>query len=240
MKVTLVNYTSNAVNMLLFAKSTRLGLNEQTMKSIITMDTAARQEELKYVANTIPSSWEFVDYTFLIEGVSRAFTHQLVRTRTGSYAQEAMRVVDKSDGYDYIHTQRSIENYDAVQIIKQHSKLTTTMYAELIQLGLLPEDARGILPTNVSTAIMCKFNLRAFADLVRSRSGGRTQSEYRTVVLKMIDCVLAVHPWAEPFLFKGDRDYFKEIEDFAEAEFPDDLFKKAELLKIVDKMRKEK
>lgn len=239
MKVTLVNYTSNAVDMLLFAKSTRLGLNKETMSSIAMMDAATRQNELVYIANTIPNSWEFVDYTFLIQEVSRAFTHQLVRTRTGSYAQETLRMIDKSDGYEYIYTYRDLANPNAMDIIKEHKKITAAMYKGLIEAGQLCEDARGILPTNISTSIMCKFNLRAFADLVRSRSGGRTQNEYRTVVFKMVECVLTVHPWAEPFLFKGNRNYFDEIEAFAEKHYANDLFKKGELLKIVDKMRKE-
>jgi hypothetical protein len=55
----------------------------------------------------------------------------------------------------------------------------------------------------------------------------------------MVDEVLRVHPWAEKFLFQKGRDYFAEIEAFAAREFPDDLLKKGELLKIVDKMRKE-
>ena len=240
MKVTLMNYTSNAVDMLLFAKRTRLGLNAETMSDIVTMDVAERQAELVYIANTVPSSWEFVDYTFLIQGVSRAFTHQFVRTRTGSYAQETLRTLDKSNGYDFVFTDSNLKNDDVMSILGQHNKITAQMYKEMIEIGQLPEDARGILPTNIATSILCKFNLRTFADLVRSRSGGRTQNEYRTVVFELIKCVLIVHTWAEPFLFKGNRNYFDEIEAFAKKHFVNDLQTKGELLKIVDHMRKEK
>jgi hypothetical protein len=55
----------------------------------------------------------------------------------------------------------------------------------------------------------------------------------------MIAEVLKVHPWAETFIFPKSRDYFKDIEDFAEEAFGGDLLKKGKLLKIVDKMRKE-
>jgi thymidylate synthase ThyX len=109
----------------------------------------------------------------------------------------------------------------------------------LIELGLPAEDARGLLPTNISTNIVAKFNLRAFVDLAKSRTGGRTQSEYQKVMNAMVDAVLAVHPWAEKFLFQQGRDYFAEIEAFAEKEYGGDLLKKGALLKIVDKMRKE-
>ena len=42
---------------------------------------------------------------FMIEGVTRAFTHQLVRHRVGtSFAQQTQRAVDMSEGFDYLAT----------------------------------------------------------------------------------------------------------------------------------------
>jgi hypothetical protein len=76
-------------------------------------------------------------------------------------------------------------------------------------------------------------------DLAKSRTGGRTQGEYQKVMNAMVDEVLKVHPWADKFLFQQGRDYFAEIEAFAEREYGGDLLKKGALLKIVDKMRKE-
>jgi len=193
--------------------------------------------ELDYMANTIPSSWEFVDYVFMIEGVSRAFTHQFVRSRQGSYAQQTMRVLNMCE-YDYVYTDRTLNDVQArgiVDIVNENIRLG---YNKLIELGLPAEDARGILPTNISTNIVAKFNLRAFVDLAKSRTGGRTQNEYQKVMNAMVDEVLRVHPWAEKFLFQQGRDYFAEIEKFAEEEYGGDLLKKGRLLKIVDKMRK--
>jgi len=105
-------------------------------------------------------------------------------------------------------------------------------------MGLPAEDARGILPTNIATNIVAKFNLRAFVDLAKSRTGGRTQGEYQAVMNAMVDEVLKVHPWADKFMFQQGRDYFAEIEQFAEEEYGGDLLKKGRLLKMVDKMRK--
>ncbi|GAF67457.1 unnamed protein product, partial [marine sediment metagenome] len=44
---------------------------------------------------------EHASFTFFIDGVSRAFTHQLVRHRLASYTQQSMRYVDlsKETGY---------------------------------------------------------------------------------------------------------------------------------------------
>lgn len=240
MQVDLVSHTQNAVNLLLFTKNTRLEMTPGAMAVIADWSEEKKQKELAYMANSLPSSWEFVDYVFSIQGVSRAFTHQLVRTRTGSYAQQAMRVVDKSDGFEYVFTDRDLNNPRALAIIGAHREVTQSAYRQLIDAGQLPEDARGVLPTNVGTNIIAKFNLRTMADLAAVRSGGRTQSEYQRVLAAMCDRVIEVHPWAEQFMFNRGRDYFSDIEAFATREYADDLFKKGELLKIVDKMRKEK
>lgn len=238
MKVTLINHTQNAVELLLFTKSTRLTLSPNLMEEIHGWTEERKQQELQYMANTIPSSWEFVDYTFLVEGVSRAYTHQQVRTRAASYAQQTMRVLNMGE-FDYVYTDNVLQNQQAKVITDFVLGKIKEGYNALIDSGLAPEDARGILPTNIATNIVCKFNLRTFVELAKSRTGGRTQGEYQTVVNAMVDEVLKVHPWVELFLF-GDRgrDYFNDIEEFAKREFGGDLLKKGELLKIVDKMRK--
>lgn len=238
MKVTLISTTPEAMELLIFTKSTRLTMSPGLMDEIRAWPEEKKLAELDYMANTIPSSWEFVDYVFMIEGVSRAFTHQFVRSRNASYAQQTMRVLNMGE-YDYVYTDRvnnDIQARGIVDIVNENIRLG---YNKLIELGLPAEDARGILPTNISTNIVAKFNLRSFVDLAKSRTGGRTQNEYQKVMNAMVDEVLKVHPWAEKFLFQQGRDYFAEIEKFAEEEYGGDLLKKGRLLKIVDKMRKE-
>ena len=237
MKVSLISTTPEARELLIFTKSTRLTMSPGLMDEIRGWPEEKKLAELEYMANTIPSSWEFVDYVFLIEGVSRAFTHQFVRSRQGSYAQQTMRVLNMGE-YDYVYTDRVRNDIRARGLVDIANENIRLAYNELIKLGLPAEDARGILPTNISTNIVAKFNLRAFVDLAKSRTGGRTQGEYQKVMNAMVDEVLAVHPWAEKFLFQAGRDYFAEIEKFAEEEYGGDLLKKGRLLKIVDKMRK--
>lgn len=239
MKVTLINYTQDASTLLLFTKSTRLSMSPGLMDEIRSWPKERKLEELEYMANTIPSSWEFVDYVFLVEGVSRAYTHQQVRTRAASYAQQTMRVLNMGE-FDYVYSDRVRDNPGAKAQVDYALKAIKLAYNNIIQLGLPAEDARGILPTNIATNIVCKFNLRTLAELCASRTGGRTQGEYQQVVNAMADAVLAVHPWAEKFLFPKKRDYFAEIEAWAERKFGGDLLVKGELLKIVDKMRKER
>ncbi len=237
MKVTLLDYTRNAEDLLIFTKSTRLTLSPGLMDAIAAWPPERKAEELKYIANTIRSSHEFVSYTFLIEGVSRAFTHQFVRTRQASYAQQSTRVVDMSR-FDFVMPERIAANPRAKELVEILNTFTARTYREMVEeLDIPAEDARSILPTNVSTNITAKHNLRTFADLATSRSGGRTQDEYRTVINAMVDAVLAVHPWAKDFIFRDhDRNYFDELEAFAREAFPD-LMQRGKMLKIVDAMR---
>lgn len=238
MKVTLISHTPEAERLLLFTKATRLTLSPGLLSEIRAKTPEEVAAELSYMANTIPSSWEFVDYVFLVEGVSRAYTHQQVRTRAASYAQQTLRVLDAAE-FDYVFTDRNAADEASMDVINDVLRAIRAGYRSLRALGQPPEDARGILPTNIATNIVCKFNLRTMAELARSRTGGRTQGEYQRVINAMIDAVLAVHPWAKEFFFSKGRDYFSEVEAFALKAFPDDLLKRGELLKIVDHMRKE-
>lgn len=219
MKVTLIDHTGygnpdkwHPVNVLIFTKSTRLNMLPGLMAEIAGWSDERKLSELEYMANTIPSSWEFVDYTFLVEGVTRAFTHQFVRSRQWSFAQQTMRVLDVSTGpgWSYL-TGPSIKanvaldgNYDATMSHIDRA------YKMLIRDGAKIEDARGILPTNILTNITGKCNMRTFVETVRKRSSPRTQGEYRDVLAAMKSAVLEAHPWMKIFL---DRDAGRAIED---------------------------
>jgi flavin-dependent thymidylate synthase len=45
----------------------------------------------------LQAPFEYVDFHFLIEGVTRSFTHQMVRQRTAVYSQESLRFAVKED-----------------------------------------------------------------------------------------------------------------------------------------------
>jgi len=241
MKVSLIEHTQNAERLLVFTKSVRLGATADRWAAVHDMTSPEIAAELAYMANTIKSSWEFVSYTFCIEGVSRAFTHQFVRNRHGSYAQQSLRVVKKGSIVDeFVMPKRWDESSGEASIARGTLRTIERNIGELQRMGAATEDIRSLLPTNISTNIVAKFNLRTMSELAASRLGGRTQDEYVGVMNAMVDAVLAVHPWAEAFLVPKGRDYFAEIEAFAEREYGGDLIKKGELLKIIDHLRKEK
>lgn len=192
MKIELINNTSNALETLLYTKDTRLQ-GGQSIEEICMWSNERKLDHLEYMKDTIQSSWEFVDYTFKISGVTRAFTHQLVRTRTGAYAQESQRTIDASE-HEVINTSNSrVFDNCAQDVMHDYSRMIS-------EEGIPIQDARGILPTNISTSIICKFSLRTLHDMGLLRLCTRTQGEYQRAFKLMKECVVEEHPWAEQFL----------------------------------------
>src|SRR3990172_611050 len=195
MRVTLLSYTPDGLNLLLRTKNTRLGFDNDPAN----WTDAQRAEHLDYMRDTIRSSWEFVDYVFQIEGVCRAFTHQLVRTRTGSYAQEAQRVVDPS-GNGYMEPWSGYTNEVQESLYQEAMERSLEGYQELVRSGMPRQDARAVLPTGILTSIVAKYNLRALSEMGKLRLCTRTQGEYQDVFRAMRAEVVAVHPWAAEFI----------------------------------------
>lgn len=198
MKVQLISYTDDAVNLLLFTKNTRLMNDDDAYAQIAEWPQEKKQEELDYMLQTIRSSWEFIDYTFNIRDVSRGFTHQFVRTRQASYAQQSQRTVDMS-GFGYYTPPRIAENEVAKALYDEAMRMINDSYQALREI-VPAEDARGILPTNIHTNIVAKFNLRTLSEMAKSRLSPRAQGEYQEVFKLMVAEVTKVHPWALPFL----------------------------------------
>lgn len=249
MKVTLIEYTGSgwqdpaarAADILIFTKNTRLTMSPALLDDIALWPWRKKLEELKYMARTIPSSFEFVDYTFLIEGVTRAFTHQLVRTRTASFAQQTMRVLNVSDGpgWEYL-TGPSIEAgyHKAKDFYHTQMEEIGSCYKALISSGCAIEDARGILPTNILTNIVMKCNMRTFVEMVRKRSSSRTQGEYRDVLEGMKAAVKAKHSWIELFLERDFDNAANELNHLLlEVSIPAE--QKTHMIKLIDIMREQ-
>ena len=240
MKVSLIDYTGAgsewwAAAVLIFTKSTRLEMKPGLFEEILEWPKDKKLMELEYMANTIPSSWEFCHYTFLIEGVTRAFTHQLVRTRTASFAQQTMRVLNV-EGWDYATGPTVRESPDMCTTYDNAMGEVDKTYRNLIESGAKVEDARGILPTNILTNIVMGINLRTLAEMVRKRSSPRVQGEYREVLDQLKSEAMRVHPWVHLFL---DRDFDRAARDLDEEikGLPIPAESCTHMMKLVDQMR---
>lgn len=214
---------------LIYTKKTRLQRHHETSSLLHELQKLPEDNlnrELAYIARTVPSSWEFVTYDFAIRGVTRAFTHQLVRTRTASYAQEAMRISDASD-FEYLLPTRVHDDPPQRYMYVGGMSEINARYRKLIERGAKPEDARGILPTNVLTSICMHANLRTVVYLARVRSSPRVQGEYRRFVHKMVEAVIQIHPWTREF-FRNTLSVMEELKESLEEHISEE----AELLRI--------
>ena len=201
-----------AADLLIFAKSTRLEMSPGLLGEISRMPMAEKLEELDYISKTVPSSWEFADVTFLLTGVSRACAQQITRTRTGSYAMQSQRVTDMSAaGVLNPFLPESVQHRDFAAAVDA----SLEAYRKLVASGAAPQDARGILPINAHTNILCKYNLRTFVELFHARSSLRTQAEYHTLVVEMVSRLRDVWPWVDPFLDHPLRVAIEELEEIA-------------------------
>jgi thymidylate synthase (FAD) len=196
-----------AANLLIWTKRTRVEMSPGGLDDIALWSIEKKMEELRYIAATIPSSWEMVDFTFLLKDVTRAFTHQLVRTRVGSYAQQNQSVQKLGD-WTY-RTGPSISNKE---LYENTMEMIDDAYQTLLKDGSKVEDARGILPTNVHTSIVVKWNLRTCCETFRKRASvERGHGEYQDVIDLMREAMTKAMPWTELFLLRDDDKVATEL-----------------------------
>lgn len=227
--VNMLASTENALEMLLFAKDTRLTLGGGEFDNIVDLPENEKSEKLEYIANTIPSSWEFVQLNFEIKNVSRIFTHQLVRTRTASYAQQTQRAIKFSE-IDYMIPEGVLER-GLVGKIDSIIQQQFEMYERLIGSGISTSDARFVFPQSCTSNILMSINMRNFANMVKSRQSSRVAVEYRYVLQQMVDAAVKRYPWMAVFVNNQVLEKYKQIDDWINTTgLPDTL----EIVKALD------
>jgi flavin-dependent thymidylate synthase len=230
-----------AADLMIFTKTTRVEMTPGAREEIAAWPEERKRAELEYMANTIPSSWEFCDYTFLLEKVTRSLTHQLVRTRTASYAQQTMQILDVR-GFTYETGKTIEENPTRKEVYRHHMFQTNDVYKWLIDDGASVEDARGVLPHAIHTNIVAKANLRTIVDLFHTRISPRNLGEFRVVCEAMRAEVLRVHPWASIFLDRTIDRVTEELDAAIRALAPDDAMRPGtevnRMLKLIDQLRR--
>ena len=152
---------------------------------------------------------EFCDFTFHIEGISRALSHQLVRHRMASYAQRSQRYC--SEGCFSFVTPKSIESNVTAHLkyMDLMEKINHT-YELLQELGIPNEDARMVLPNACETLIEVKMNLRALMNFMNERLCTCAQWEIRQLALAMKKVIVEKYPELEEYLVPKCEKYGKE------------------------------
>ena len=160
-------------------------------------------ETIRKVLTTIMSSGHFstlehASYTFAVEGVSRALTHQLVRHRLASYNQQSQRYVKFKEEPPIVRPASVDTNPEAARAFDEAIEACWQAYDKLVQAGVPAEDARYILPNACETKIVVTMNIRELMHFFSNRCCNRAQWEIRELAWKMLELV---RPTA-PFIFR--------------------------------------
>lgn len=129
------------------------------------------------------SCLEHIYFTFKIEGISRACSHQLVRHRHCSFTQRSQRYCSE-DGFEYV-TPTTIPPFAMETCMKRVGDWYLTL-----QNGKIPnEDARYLLPNACATELYLSCNLRELIHMANERLCSRAQWEIRDLVEEMCQLV---------------------------------------------------
>ncbi len=138
---------------------------------------------------------EHVSVTFLIEGISRTCSHQLVRHRIASYSQESQRYVSlKKGGWAPVVPPAIAANEEAAEILADAWKVLQTAYQKLRELNIRKEDARFLLPNATETRLVMSMNLRSLRHFFHLRCDSAAQWEIRAVAREMLRLVYPLAP----------------------------------------------
>jgi len=156
------------------------------------------EEKIEHVLGTIMESGHFstlehASYTFAIDGVSRAMTHQLVRHRLASFNQQSQRYVTFKETPEFIRP-ATVDEAGAAEAFDETVKAAFEAYHKLVELGVPAEDARYLLPNACETKIAVTMNIRELLHFFSLRCCNRAQWEIREVACKMLELVRPTAP----------------------------------------------
>lgn len=137
---------------------------------------------------------EHASFTFSIEDVSRAMTHQLVRHRIASYTQQSQRYVKYDTLKSYVIPPSINANPEAKKLFDNALEHISETYNKLLEMGISKEDARYILPNAAKTNIVVTMNARELRHFFNLRCCNRSQWELREVAMEMLRQVKKVAP----------------------------------------------
>jgi thymidylate synthase (FAD) len=152
---------------------------------------------------------EHAVYSFIITGVSRSFTHELVRHRAGwAYSQRSQRFVDEWD-CAFVEPEPIASDPELHAIWLAAMTVANRAYAHLAE-GLMHrfagiedktlrrkrarEAARSVLPNATETQIFVTANARALRHFIEARGDEHADAEIRRVALAMLAILQADSP----------------------------------------------
>jgi len=210
--VDLLSYTSFPEDICTLAARTCYS-DDEKLKGLYEDYISCDTEDINILKNTLSSGHhsvvEHASFTFLLKGVSRALTHQLVRHRIASFSQQSQRYTT-FDRRTYVipdsilndETEWAEENgpswsdmhWTTKRVYDDAMAHIWGVYRTLIKHGVPPEDARYVLPNACTTNIVVTMNARELLHFFNLRCCNRAQWEIRSAAIKMLDLCKKVAP----------------------------------------------
>lgn len=177
MKVTLIQATENPIEVISQIASICYDSNPKNPLGLVK----------HLYRNGHHSVFEHIYFTFKIEGISRACSHQLVRHRHCSFTQRSQRYCSE-DGFKVVCPRSVVEvggQYDYGNVVNRIGEF----YEEAQSVGVPNEDARYLLPNACETSLYLSCNLRELIHIANERLCMRAQWEIRDLVKQMVSLV---------------------------------------------------
>ena len=160
-------------------------------------------KELKFILEHVMSLGhtsviEHASFNFAISDVSRSLTHQLVRHRIASYAQQSQRYVDFKEP-NYVTPPEIAKNKKMKKAYDETMKNIWEQYNKLLEMGIPAEDSRFVLPNAACTNILVTMNARSLLNFFELRCCLHAQWEIR----KLANLMLKEVKKTAPTIFKN-------------------------------------
>jgi thymidylate synthase (FAD) len=186
------------------------------MKVELLAHTSSRELLATLPASEIPES-EFMghlSFTFAVEGISRACSHQLVRHRVASFSQQSQRYIKVKRLREHVVTPPTVTD-KAGDEFASFVEAASDVYAKLVDRGVPREDARFVLPNATETSLLVTMDGRSLMHFFGLRLCNRAQWEVREMAEEMLRQVRV----PEPELFGGAGPYCVQLGKCPEGRF---------------------
>jgi thymidylate synthase (FAD) len=192
MNVKLLSYTPNPEKLpAMAAKLTHSRTKPEDLEKHSNKELLSLLEHVMKLGHT--SIVEHANFTFTISGVSRSLTHQLVRHRIASYAQQSQRYVNLKEP-SYVIPPSIEENEEMKRAYVETMNIVWKQYNKLLKMGIPAEDSRYVLPNATCTNIMVTMNARSLLNFFELRCCLHAQWEIRKLANLMLEEVRKVAP----------------------------------------------
>jgi flavin-dependent thymidylate synthase len=137
---------------------------------------------------------------FGVSGVSRACTHQLVRSRRASFHQQSMRAHYYGDEPETRMPESVWANEKAREAFLEALSASHEAYRIACEEDIAYQDARYILTEGTENYILLEYPVREFLDVYAYRACSMFQWEIVAVMRQCREVLVAAHPWIEPYV----------------------------------------